>query len=425
MPFSRTLVVATLFMSQALGFAADALKPDIIVAADGSGNFKTVQAAVASIPSTNLERTVIFIKDGVYKEKLRIDASFVTLRGQSRQGTRIEFPLLKDDYTNKSDGLGFAVINLNHADDLVLENLTAKNTAGVVGHHALTIQGGSDRTVFVDCDVLSDGGDTVALGKAEGGRHYHARCRFSGSVDFLCPRGWCYIADSSFYEMKQTAAMWHDGTQDPSMKFVLNNCKFDGVEGWNLARHHVDAQFFFINCGFSRTMADRAPYRVTYPGHADKNAELDKVNRWGERAYFYRCHRDGGDYGWHRDNLSLATNAPEPSKVTAAWTFAGTWDPEDRSGPVIVRTATGPGRMSVVFNEPVTVKGKARLVFEHGVLAPCAGGSGTDTLVFQLPSGAAERLKAVEVEGGAIVASRAAAILRVASLQLPKDPQRN
>ena len=69
------------------------------MAADGSGDFKTVQAAVASIPKSNRERIVVFIKDGVYREKVRVDAAFVTLRGESRKGTRIEFPQLNDDFT--------------------------------------------------------------------------------------------------------------------------------------------------------------------------------------------------------------------------------------------------------------------------------------------------------------------------------------
>ena len=300
--------------------AAASVRPDIVVAADGSGDFKTIQAAVESIPNTNRERIVVFVKDGVYHEKIRVDASFVTLRGQSRKGTRIEFPQLNDDFTRKPDNLGRAVINLNRADDFVLENLTAENTAGVIGPHAFTIYGTGDRTVIVDCDVLSDGADTVSLWLGERGRYYHANCNFRGSVDFVCPRGWCYVTNCTFYEMKNTAAVWHDGARDQDMKFVMRNCRFDGTNGWNLARHHHDAQFYFLDCTFSKTMIDRAPFRVIYPldgttpSEADirRNNDLDKSNIWGERSYFYNCHREGGDYAWHteqsfvRDQLAEA-----------------------------------------------------------------------------------------------------------------------
>ena len=210
----RSFIISILPMCLCLQvFGATLIKPDLVVAADGSGDFKTIQAAVASISKTNRERIVIFIKDGVYKEKIRVDASFVTLRGESRKGTRIEFPQLNDDFTAKPDELGRAVINLNRADDFVLENLTAENTAGVIGPHAFTIYGTGDRTVIVDCDVLSDGADTVSLWLGERGRYYHARCNFRGSVDFVCPRGWCYVTNCTFYEMKNTAAVWHDGAR--------------------------------------------------------------------------------------------------------------------------------------------------------------------------------------------------------------------
>src|SRR5262245_16942673 len=135
------LSAAALLAFAATQVFADALpKPDITVAADGSADFKTVQAAVASIPRTNQERIVVFIKDSVYHEKVRVDAPFVTLRGQSRAGTRIEFPQLNDDYTKSPDDLGRAVLNVN-GDDFVLENLTVENTAGVIGPHAFTIYG--------------------------------------------------------------------------------------------------------------------------------------------------------------------------------------------------------------------------------------------------------------------------------------------
>src|SRR5262245_31501254 len=70
--------------------AQTALPPDITVAADGSGDFKSVQAAVQSIPRDNRERKIILVKEGVYGERINIDAANITIRGQSRTGTRIE-----------------------------------------------------------------------------------------------------------------------------------------------------------------------------------------------------------------------------------------------------------------------------------------------------------------------------------------------
>ncbi len=401
--------------------------PDITVAADGTGDFTTVQAAIARIPRENQERVIILVKDGVYREKVRIDSSFVTLRGQSRKGTRIEFAQLASEYRAGPENLGRAVINLN-ANDFVLENLTAANTAGVVGEHAFTIYGGHcDRTVIVDCDVLSEGADTVALWDSRGGRYYHARSHFRGAVDFMCPRGWCYITDCTFYETKSSAAVWHDGKHAQEMKFVLRNCKFDGTPGWYLARHHHDAQFYFLDGQFARSMIDKAPYRVIYPlGKAvatakdvARNQELDKTNIWGERAYYSNCHHEGGDYAWHRDNLASAPGSPAPAQISAAWTFGGTWDPERASGPTIERLSPQDGRVAVDFGESVTVKGKPRLDLEGGGVAAYESGSGTSTLLFALAAGHRADVKTVDLNGGAVMATEAAATIRAADVTLP------
>jgi pectinesterase len=421
------LVVALLISVSSIAPGGTLPKPDIIVAADGGGDFKTIQAAVASIPKTNADRIVVFIKDGSYREKIRVDASFVTLRGQSHKGTRIEFPQLDEDFTKKPDELGRAVINLNQAHDFVLENLTVENTAGVVGPHAFTILGNGDRTVIVDCDVLSHGADTVALWNKEGGRYFHARCRFEGSVDFVCPRGWCYVTNCSFYEMKNTAAVWHDGSRDKDMKFVLRDCRFDGTNGWNLARHHHDAQFYFLDCRFAQTMIDLPPFRVVYPldggtpgtNDIQRNRNYDKSNLWGERFYFHNSHREGGDFGWLTNNLAAAPGAPRPEQITAAWTFADKWDPESRAGPTIRQVKPEGGQIIVGFSENVTVKGRPQLVLRGG-LADYVSGCGTDTLVFRV-QGKPGRVISVDLNDGAIIATEAGATLRSAQLKLPAE----
>jgi pectinesterase len=406
---------------------AIASSPDIVVAADGSGQFKTVQQAVESIPKNNRQRTVILIKDGVYHEKVRIDASFVTLRGQSREGTRIEFSQLNDDFTRKPDNLGPAVVNIN-GSDTVLDNLTVKNTAGIIGPHEFAVYGTGDRVVTTNCDLLSEGADTVSLWCKNNGKYYQARCNLRGAVDFVCPRGWCYIVDSHFFETKDTAAIWHDGSRDKEMKFVLRDCQFDGPNGWYLARHHHDAQFFLLDCTFAKTMIDQPSRRVVYPLDAtpptdadvQRNKSLDSSNIWGERAYYENCHRIGGDYPWFADNLSTAPGAPKPQQITARWTFADKWDPENKIGPSVRLMQRRDRQFVLTFTEEVTVKGNPRLILEDGTSCRCAGGSGTAILLFEIGPDATEDAKSMDLNGGAIIASQASAFDRHAELALPE-----
>jgi len=435
--FAGVLISAALAQPAPLPF-----KPDLTVAADGSGDFRTIQAAVASMPKDNRERRFVFVKDGVYHEKVRVDASFVTLRGQSRAGTRLEFAQGMNEYRGAArDNLGQAVLNIN-GDDFVLENFTVENTHGVIGTHAFAIYGRGDRTVIQDCDVFSQGNDTLSLWRTSSGmfsedaashanpngRYYHARLKVRGSVDFICPRGWCYLADSELFEVNPNAeaAMWHDGSRDQDMKFVMRNCRFDGVEGWRFARHHHDAMLFLLDCTFAKTMRDTQPKRVIYPlkggtpTEADlkRNKDADPTNIWGERFYYFNVHRDGGDYAWHKDNLATAPGAPTPAQITAKWTFAGKWDPENRTGPSVKKVAMDGTQLTVTFSENVTVKGRPRLALRNGAFAAYTSGSGTDTLNFTASAANATAPK-LDFNSGAILATEAAASLRLATVATP------
>src|SRR4030095_786222 len=71
----------------------------LVVAANGSGNFKTVQEAFNSIPANNKKPVVIFVRNGIYKEKLVLDStkSIVVLIGENKFNTILTY----DDHTGK------------------------------------------------------------------------------------------------------------------------------------------------------------------------------------------------------------------------------------------------------------------------------------------------------------------------------------
>ncbi len=303
---------------------------DILVAADGSGDYTTITEAINALPMFNYERTVIFIKNGVYNEKIRIEQNNITLLGESRDSTIICFDQLRTDWEKNKDYTGPAVINI-HADDIILANLTVENTQPETGPHAFAVYGTGTRTILVNCNVLSKGGDTVSLWNYKSGKYYHSNCYFVGSVDFVCPRGWCYIRDSKFYELKKTASIWHAGIEDSNQKFVICNSYFDGVQGFYLGRHHYDAQFFLLNCSFSENMDDIPIFRILYEKEPWKN----RPDIFGDRYYYYNCHRKGGDFDWFGDNLREAEGSPLPEDITAEWAFNGEWDPESKKQPYV------------------------------------------------------------------------------------------
>jgi pectinesterase len=265
----------------------------------------------------------------------------------------------------------------------------------------------------------------VALGRRERGRYYHARCNFSGSVEFLCPRGWCYVTDSNFYAYDKATAVWHEGRPDPHMKFVMRNCRFDGAKNFDLGRYFVDGQFYFLDCKFSDKMRDMpiqrelpAPKGGVSAGTPGANAHLYKEDIRGEYSYFHNCHRDGGNFAWFANNLSCAPGAPRPDQVTAEWTFDGKWNPENESCPVIQELRRRGRQIVLVFSEAVAVKGKPRLKMCGSGVANYVSGSGADRLLFELQSDSVDDVCSVDLNGGAIIACQASALLRPANLPL-------
>jgi len=313
-------------------------RADIVVAQDGSGDFRAIQPALDSIPKDNAANRIILVRNGVYREKVFITASHVSLVGEDRDATRIEFAELRRVWreTHQDDD-GAAVVNIaDGVTDLVLANLTVRNDYGALHgdhDHQFAIRGGgaTTRVAILHAKILADGGDTLSIWNPASGLTYHADCEFEGWVDYVCPRGWAYVTNSRFFGHNLTASIWHDGSKDPDSKFVIRRSWFDGVKGFPLGRNNRDGQFFLLDCRFSANMADRPIYRPSAPD----------TYLFPARYYYWNTHREGGDFPWFADNLQDADTAPHPRAVTARWTFGGRWDPE-ATLPAVLPFATIP-----------------------------------------------------------------------------------
>src|SRR4051812_45140041 len=94
-------VLLCLFCS--LQLTAQTLKR-VVVAQDGSGDYKTVQAAFNAAAAGNKKKVVIFIKNGVYKEKLLLDKSkkWISVVGEDKFNTILTY----DDHASKAAANG-------------------------------------------------------------------------------------------------------------------------------------------------------------------------------------------------------------------------------------------------------------------------------------------------------------------------------
>ncbi|NVK25248.1 MAG: polysaccharide lyase [Gammaproteobacteria bacterium] len=289
-----------------------------------NSEFKTIQSAINA--SVIYDKVVILIEPGVYEEKLFITRNNLTLLGHSEKQTLVKSAILREHWRaqNPTDW-GAAVININ-ATDINLINISVLNDYGRqhnTDEHQFAVRGFglSDRIITHNCSLIADGADTLSLWNKHG-RYYHSNCYFEGAVDFVCPRGTALIENSTFYNIKQSATLWHDGELDSEYKLVVNNSSFDGIEGFWLGRHHYDAQFYLLNSKFSVNMADKPIFKKKY-----NNKNKERANLYGAR-YFFQNNFGEGNYDWTQDNFRLEDIIPQKHKNISQWVFKGQWQPK-------------------------------------------------------------------------------------------------
>jgi pectinesterase len=329
-----------LYIILSLTLASVKAQVKIVVDPSGKGNFTSIQSAINSLSDSSATARIIFIKKGIYKEKIFISKHNIVLEGEDRSSTIITQDIARDEWRcEHPDDWGVATMNLN-GNDITLLNFTIANDYGFNNKESRTINCASDSTGkktitnnghqmalrsirstrirAVNCHFRAYAGDTVSPWNLQDGMFYFKDCIMEGGVDFYCPRGWAYAENCQFITNTGPAAIWHDGSLNPDFKTVLKNCSFDGYKGFNLGRYHRDAHFYLVNCRFSENMADRDIYLVP----------TSNILEWGRRVYYYNAQRTGGNYEWHKDNLHTAPGAPDPSDIDADWVFDGRWKPQ-------------------------------------------------------------------------------------------------
>ena len=251
----------------------------MIVAHDGTGDFKTIQEAINSLPKDNQTPITIFIKSGVYKEKLHLEVPFVTIKGEDAEKTILTY----DDYALKihEDGKKYGTFRsytfFVGANDVTLENLTIENSSGdgrKVGQ-ALALYTDGDRITVKNCRLLGYQ-DTLFTGplppapiepgsfvgpreNAEriAGRQYFEGCYIEGDIDFIFGSAIAYFYDCEIFSLNRneevngyvTAASTDEGE---AYGYVFDSCKLTSncpSQTVYLGRPWRNyAQTVFINC---------------------------------------------------------------------------------------------------------------------------------------------------------------------------------
>ncbi|KAL0393273.1 UNVERIFIED_CONTAM: putative pectinesterase/pectinesterase inhibitor 21 [Sesamum radiatum] len=159
--------------------AASSLKPNAVVALDGSGQFNTISAAIASAPPKNNQTFVIYVKAGLYKEYVLIPKKMnkIVLMGDGPLKTRISG---RKNYAEGVKTFHTATVAVS-ADEFMAKDIGFENTAGAQGHQAVALRVSGDRAVFFNVHI--DGYQDTLY--AHTYRQYYRDCSISGTIDFI------------------------------------------------------------------------------------------------------------------------------------------------------------------------------------------------------------------------------------------------
>ncbi|XP_031113890.1 pectinesterase-like [Ipomoea triloba] len=204
---------------------ASQTKPNLTVAQDGTGNFKTINEALQAAPNSSATRFVIYIKAGAYFEYVEVD----------KKKTNIMFI---------GDGIGKTLIKGNRSvidgwttfrsstlavvgSGFILKGITIENYAGPEKHQAVALRSGSDLSVFFNSSFVAYQ-DTLYVHSL---RQFYRDCDVYGTVDFIFGNAAVVFQNCNLYARKpmdnQKNIFTAQGREDPNQNTGISilNCK--------------------------------------------------------------------------------------------------------------------------------------------------------------------------------------------------------
>ncbi|WOL06670.1 hypothetical protein Cni_G15404 [Canna indica] len=200
------------------------LRPDAVVALDGSGRYRSINEAVNHAPSHGARRYVIYVKKGVYEEN-------------------VELKKKKTNIMMVGDGMGITVISGSRnfmqgwttfrtatfavsGPGFIARDITFRNTAGPENHQAVALRVDSDRSAFFRCSIEGHQ-DTLY---AHSLRQFYRDCNIYGTIDFIFGNGLAMLQRCNIYTRRplpgQKVTITAQGRKEPNQNtgFSLHDC---------------------------------------------------------------------------------------------------------------------------------------------------------------------------------------------------------
>jgi len=240
----KTLLALFLFLTALPMLAANKYdNPDtLVVSRDGTGDFRTIDEAIEVCRAFMDYQKVIYVKKGVYKEKLIIPSwlTNITIMGEDRDHTIITY----DDHANilmpvggldseaavKGKPMGtFRTYTLKiQGSYITLQDITIENNAAKQGQ-AVALHTEGDHILVQNCRLLGNQ-DTVYTGVA-GARIAFYDCYIEGTTDFIFGPSRAWFENCEIHSKANSYITAASTPAGQEYGYVFNKCKLTADEG--------------------------------------------------------------------------------------------------------------------------------------------------------------------------------------------------
>ena len=223
-------ILTSIFMLMAFA-ALQAASPydnadTLVVARDGTGQFRTVDEAIEVCRAFMDYHKVIFVKKGVYKEKLVIPSWLqnIEICGEDRDLTVITY----DDHANirtpeRPNGMGtFRTYTIKvEGNGITFKNITIENNSARLGQ-AVALHTEGDRLTFINCRFLGHQ-DTIYTGMANT-RLFFKDCYIEGTTDFIFGPSTAWFEHCDIFCKANSYITAASTPQEITYGYIFNNC---------------------------------------------------------------------------------------------------------------------------------------------------------------------------------------------------------
>jgi pectinesterase len=193
----------------------------------GKADFNKVQDALNAIPAGNTVPVEIYIRTGIYREVVTVDASKknVYLKGEDAKNTTIIFNNHAGTRLPNGDTLNTwtCASVFVYGDGFTATDITFANDAGFTAGQAVAIRIEANRAAFRNCRFI--GHQDVLFLSGSGVKHYFEQCYIEGTTDFIFGAATAFFSRCHMHSKKNSHVTAASTNSIIPFGFVFESCR--------------------------------------------------------------------------------------------------------------------------------------------------------------------------------------------------------